>query len=106
MPYDDDEIFQRLSDEWSLQREGIISKENIILQLEARVSALLIRQPERFFQLMYRLDVSEPKVEAALTNQEHGIRNIAALIYERQLQKIISRKEQATKKPDDPDLVW
>jgi len=102
----DDEIFAMLSDEWSLEQEKLISKEAIIAQLEARVAALLVRQPEQFFQLMYRLDIAEDKVEAALTNQTNGMMNIALLIYERQLQKIISRKEHPTPPPEDADLTW
>lgn len=102
----DEEIFERLKEEWELKQEEIIAKETIVAQLEERVARLLVRQPEQFFQLMYRLDIAEAKVEAALTNQQQGIWNIALLIYERQLQKIISRKEQAAQKSDDPDLAW
>lgn len=101
-----EEIFEKLKNTWDLTGTPLVSKEVILQQLEARISEMIVRQPEQFFQLMYRLDISEQKVQQALFDPENGIRQIALLIYERQLQKIHLRASGKTTKSDDPDLEW
>ena len=85
-----------------------ISEEAILKKLEERVIIFLERGADAFYQLMYRLDISEKKLNAIVANGENVALNIARLIYARQLQKIKSRLENKTPKPieDDPDLKW
>ncbi|HXS37180.1 MAG TPA: hypothetical protein VN721_10800 [Flavipsychrobacter sp.] len=100
------EAAQTLQNDWSIQLPDIISEEAILKQLANRVIELLEKGPEEFFQLMYRLDISEKKLNAVM-NEEDVAYRIARLIYDRQLQKIQSRKankEQASS--TDPDLEW
>jgi len=95
-----------LQGEWGLQLPDIVSEEAILEQLERKVMELADKNPERFFQLMYRLDVSEQKVKAVLFEQDAAMQ-IAKLIYKRQLQKIEARKMFATEKKDiDEELQW
>jgi hypothetical protein len=74
--------------------------------LADKVVVILERGPETFFQLMYRLDISEKKLNAVLDDDDVAAK-IARLIYDRQLQKIHSRRTHREKSPnDDPELKW
>lgn len=84
----------------------LIAAEDILQQLELSVSNLLEKDADAFFQLMYRLDISENKLTEALRDKENGVHKIALLIFERQLQKIRSRQERTTDKPKEDDLAW
>lgn len=99
-----DAIAARLQAEWELQPPQLVSEATILAALEARVATLLQRNPEQFFQLMYRLDVSEVRVQQVLYGDD-ATREVARLVYERQLQKITSRKNQPPQ-PPDPELEW
>lgn len=73
--------------------------------LAKRLEILISENFQQFIFLLYRTDVSEKRVkqilENAVTNTTDPYRSIAALIIERQLQKIASR---ATYKQDNlPD---
>lgn len=95
-----------LREQWDLQLPDLVSEEQILAQLTRRVIVLLERGPDTFFQLMYRLDISEKKLNAVM-NEEDVAERIARLIYDRQMQKIQSR--HANKKsgePYDPELSW
>ena len=84
-----------------------IPKEEILLQLESKLSELLTGHPEGFFQLMYRLDIPETKVTEALKDNEQAIGIVALLIYDRQVEKRKwrNRSNQASR-PTDADLEW
>jgi hypothetical protein len=97
---------QALQQQWEIQIPDIVSEETILTQLTKRVIYYLEKGPDAFFQLMYRLDISEKKLNNVM-NETDVAEKIARLIYERQLQKIQSRlatkKEQVS---DDPELQW
>ena len=99
-------LLSALQKDFPIEVSSIISKEEILNQLEVLVSAYLTQQPERFFQLMYRLDIAEPKLKEALTDPTEGVSKVANLIYERQLAKIRSRAKFSGKKMSDNDLQW
>lgn len=101
----DHELLDILSKDFGLQTPGIVSREAILQSLQKAVSELLQKNPEYFFQLMYRLDISEEKLLSALHQPENGVEKIAELIYERQLQKIQSRKNFRKNKTDN-ELEW
>jgi len=75
-------------------------------QLELVVSKLLQQNADKFFELMYRLDISEKKLNEALANNEDAVSKLAELVYERQQQKVISRKQFPKKDVDDINLQW
>ena len=95
-----------LQQDWGLQLPDEISEATILQKLAERVVILIERGSESFFQLMYRLDISEKKLNAII-GQPDVAEKIARLIYDRQLQKIQSRAlyKQNTKDVD-PDLQW
>ena len=101
------EIFKGLQKDFDLMIPETFSKEIILEQLKLKISEMLQGNAEIFFQTLYRLDISEQKTNAALLDNEHAIDCLAQLIYERQLQKAISRVENKPKEmPDDVDLKW
>ncbi|MFI5196118.1 MAG: hypothetical protein ACHQD8_03445 [Chitinophagales bacterium] len=94
-----------LQNDWDLQLPDTLSEEAILKLLADRVVTILERGPETFFQLMYRLDISEKKLNAVLQDDDVAGK-IARLIYDRQLQKIQSRLANKVSKDDDPELKW
>ena len=99
------DAFNALRQDWDLTTADAISEEEIIQLLTARVLYYLEREAEPFFQLMYRLDISEKKLNAVM-NEEDVAERIARLIYERQMQKIHSRHTNKKSEPYDPELSW
>ncbi len=95
-----------LQQDWGLQLPDEISEATILQKLAERVVILIERGSESFFQLMYRLDISEKKLNAII-GQPDVAEKIARLIYDRQLQKIRSRAlHKQNTKDVDPDLQW
>jgi len=101
----DQELNAVLSHSFDLELPDTVSKEKIIEVLSWRVEKLLAANPDQLFSMLYRLDISEAKIKTAMFNDEVFAKNIAVLIYERQLEKIISRKHFTGDIPDD-DLAW
>ena len=101
-----DETALQLRQDWDLQLPETISEEALLLLLAERIVTILERGAETFYQLMYRLDISEKKLNAIL-GDDNVPAKIARLIYDRQLQKIKSRHENRMRREDlDPDLKW
>ena len=95
-----------LGHDWDLQLPDTLSEEAILKLLADRIVTILERGPETFFQLMYRLDISEKKLNAVMQDEDVAAK-IARLIYDRQLQKILSRiANRKTSESDDPELKW
>ena len=100
------EVIRMLEADWGLQSPEGVSEEAILKLLEQKILQLADKNPEAFFQLMYRLDVSEQKVKSVLFEPDAGMQ-IARLVYKRQLQKIEVRK-LFREKGDiaEDDLKW
>jgi hypothetical protein len=101
----ENEIRQQISNDWELDLPENLSKKEILEALEFRISELLKGNGEQFFQLMYRLDISEEKVNLALQNNE-AVHKLADLIFERQVDKVNLRKTFKKEKDIDKDLEW
>ena len=102
-----DEILNELTKDFSIQLRETVSKEAILIQLEVKISQLLQQNAETFFQLMYRLDIPEGKLIKAIEDKENAVSDLALLIYERQLQKVKSRKARGGSTNDkDHELSW
>jgi hypothetical protein len=100
------ETASALKEDWDLQLPDTLSEETILRLLAERIVVILERGAETFFQLMYRLDISEKKLNAVLQQDDVPMK-IARLIYDRQLQKVKSRHENRMKtSSDDPELKW
>lgn len=72
--------------------------------IEKRVTDLMSQSPDLLFSYLYRLDIEEPKIKAALNNSDDIAPNLALsiLILERQKQRIESKK----KYKQDPIEGW
>lgn len=101
----ENELRSLLANSFDLELPDTVSKEKIIEVLSWRVDKLLAGNPDQLFSMLYRLDISEAKIKGAMFNEALFAKNIAVLIYERQLEKIILRKQFTSETPED-DLAW
>ena len=71
------------------------SYENILEALTSAVMYLLLHDMEKLLNILYRIDVNEPKVKAAFaqTNPKLIAPTLAQLILDRELQKAESRRK-------------
>ena len=95
---------EEIIQQWGLD-PGLHSKESILLALAMRIGELLAQDPVGFIQLMYRLDIPEGPLDAALESPDAGLL-IAELIWNRQVQKSILRKSTPPRPEGDEDLAW
>lgn len=77
--------------------EIMIKDKKIFIELSAYINELILHNFEKLVSLLYRLDINENKIKWMLseTPAANASDTIAALIIERQLQKIKSRKENS-----------
>jgi len=101
-----EEIWNGLKRWLEPETENAVSEAKILEQLELLLSELLQQKEQAFYQLMYRLDIPERKLMEALSDREEGVRKVARIIYERQIEKAKSRKQNSEDKDADPDLKW
>ena len=71
-------------------------------QLSKRIEEMIDLEFDRFVNLLYRIDISESKVKQALAEQpfSKGAEKVADMIIQRQLQKIITRKQYSASNHD------
>lgn len=83
-----------------------ITEEQLLMLLAERMDFLIQNRPEFLFSLMYRLDVDERKVEAALSPiaPEPGHIGLARLVIERQRKRAFTK--QFYKQEELDDLDW
>ena len=98
-------LIETLADDFGLAINDLVSKEKIIAALTWRVDQLIAGNPDQLFSMLYRLDISERKIKEAMATEHEVTKKIAVLIYERQLEKIISRRHFKSDTPED-DLAW
>jgi len=98
-------LAEALSGDFDLAVNDLVSREKIIAALTWRVDQLIAGNPDQLFSMLYRLDISERKIKEAMATDDHVTKKIAVLIYERQLEKIISRRQFKSDAPED-DLAW
>ncbi len=81
-------------------------EEELLMHLGDRVAELLENRPEYFFNLLYRLDVSEQKVHQVLTTETGQPVNlaIARLILDREKARLETRRKYSSKRTDDAEL--
>lgn len=100
-----EELLAALVRSIGLELPDNVSPEVILAALTQRVEQLIAGNPDQLFSMLYRLDISEEKIKAAMAFDYEVAKKIAVLIYERQLEKIVSRNHFRSTKPDD-DLAW
>ena len=89
-----EELVKEINKNMAIALPDGISLDELQIQLGAYINQLIQNDFEKLISLLYRIDVSEPKLKQLLKQnpQEEAGKIIAALIIERQLQKIQTRR--------------
>jgi hypothetical protein len=92
---DNKELVQQINKELTIELPEKISFEELQSKLAIHINYLIQHHFEKLVSLLYRIDVSEAKIKSLLQQQpnEDAAKIIAALIIERQLQKIKTRQQ-------------
>lgn len=102
------ELKKSFKEKFELEVPETYSEEEILQSLEKRLGELLERNPEEFFQTLYRIDIPERKMHEVLQQQD-ALAALAVLVYQRQLEKIKTRlKYRGAFKSEnvDDELKW
>ena len=77
-----------------LERPGIAFSrlEELRQWLESQIEMMMAQDFQRLIHLLYRIDISEEKAKMAFASAEPSV-ELAQLIVERELQKVISREK-------------
>jgi hypothetical protein len=108
----DSVVFQetvlQLSEDAALAIQPGITYEQLEELLAQRLEELISHDFQQFVLLLYKIDVAENKVREVLQSDitPNAYRKIAALLIQRQQQKIISRKEFTKPIDDDEEEKW
>ena len=96
------EIIQSLPADWGLLPA---TKENMLQMLEEKIRELIQHDMHTLISLLYRMDVSEARLKHTLQSapDQDAAQLIAALVIERQAQRIQSRRNFSGKRNDDAD---
>lgn len=98
-------IVNGINKDFNLQLEENTEAASLLIMLSQIINEMILNDFERLVNLLYRIDVNEKKLKAILsqqTNTEAG-KIIAALIIERQSEKIKSRESTFKKESDISD---
>lgn len=89
------QLIQNLQNEFAVAIPPTISFDQMIAVIAVPVNELIKNDFQKLVSILYRLDVSEPKLRYMLKmhNEEDAGKIIATLIVERELQKIKTRQE-------------
>ena len=100
------QLAQEIAKQYELVLPETVDEEMLLKILEQKVIEWIQSGAEEFFQMLYRLDISEKKIKEVLHNEDIAKR-IAQLIYERKIQKYNSRiNNKTTTEEKDKDLLW
>lgn len=101
----DSTVAQYLPPDLQLGEESYISEADFLEALSQKVMYLLQYDSGVFFQLLYKIDVLEPKLKHAMQTADPAM-SISKLILERRLESLAARRSQPTKDVEDKDLKW
>jgi hypothetical protein len=98
----------QLSADAALQTAPGITYEQLVTLLAEKLEFLISTDFQQFVLLLYKVDVSEFKIRQILESDlsPEVYKKIAALLIERQQEKIISRKTYSQPPPDDSEEKW
>lgn len=94
-----------IADTWQLDLVPGVSETEILAALARRVEILLSRDATAFFQIMYRLDIAETRLNKALYSANPA-EAVARLIWDRQWEKAQTRAQYKSPDAPDDDLRW
>jgi hypothetical protein len=98
-------LVSTLPEDLRLVEEAYLSEEDFLNALVPKVAYMMQYNSGVFFQLLYKLDVLEPKLKVAMQQADVPMA-IARLILERQMEKIISRRDFPASASKEEDLSW
>jgi hypothetical protein len=86
--------------DWS---EAPVGEQEVLQVLEVRIAEMLQTSPDRLMSLLYRLDVVEEKINRVLKGGygEAVAVGLARLIWERQVERMLSRRDHKAKPLED-----
>ncbi|MBX3254300.1 MAG: hypothetical protein KF862_09190 [Chitinophagaceae bacterium] len=96
------ELIQILQNELSLQLNESVTEDKIKALIAARVNDLIRHDFSQLTQLLYRIDINEHRLKKLLNEagEKDAADIIAALIIERQVEKLESRKKFRSGNPN------
>lgn len=98
-------LVSTLPEDLRLVEESYLSEEDFLNALAPKVAYMMQYNSGVFFQLLYKMDVLEPKLKIAMQEADVPMA-IARLILERQMEKIVSRREFPSTESEDEELSW
>lgn len=98
-------LVSTLPEDLRLVEESYLSEEDFLNALAPKVAYMMQYNSGVFFQLLYKMDVLEPKLKIAMQQADVPMA-IARLILERQMEKIVSRREFPSTEAEDDELSW
>jgi hypothetical protein len=102
------ETVLQISEDAALAVTPGITYDQLEALLAQRLEELISQNFQQFVLLLYKIDVAENKVREVMESDisPDAYRKIAALLIQRQQQKIISRKEFTKPIDDDGEEKW
>jgi hypothetical protein len=102
------ETVSQLAEDASLQLQPGITYQQLEDLLTKKLEAMISHDFQQFVLLLYKIDVSEFRIREVLAADlsPDVYRKIAALLIERQQEKIISRKTYTRPPADDEEEKW
>lgn len=97
-----------IQQDFQLEELPELPNEQALLQfLEEVIEHLLEHQIERLFNILYRLDVDERKVQYALLPyaEQAPAAALAQLVWEREQQKVLARAEYQSPADEDEEVT-
>ncbi len=106
---DNAELIRQLNRDFSLELPPSLSQDALRDALAAGINEMILHRFDRLVQLLYRMDVPEKKLKQLLQDQPgtDAGQLIAALVLEREQQKIATRRQFSQHRKADPDAeAW
>ena len=82
------------------------NEEEMIINIERRVAEMMDKEMDLLLSYLYRLDISEQKINACLNPESpfHPYTCLATLIWERQKQRVLTKKQY--RQPGSVEEGW
>ena len=89
--------FQVDPSDWQLPNDTELTQDKAFDFLLKLVENLMTHDFNRLLNSLYRIDVSEEKLKMALAESDNPAKTVAQMIWERELQKVETRKRYSRK---------
>lgn len=97
---------EKISRSFELEPLPYLNRSTLQQALAAKVEYMLQYHTEELFSKLYRLDIFEDKIKAAMDAGGNIAFHLAGLIIDRQIEKEISKKQNPSSAPEDEELAW